>query len=91
VQVARLAGLPDAVIERARDVLHQLESGERQTAAQRQSLIDDLPLFRVAPAPAPAPKAESQVEKRLTEISPDELSPREALAALYELKSLLQA
>jgi DNA mismatch repair protein MutS len=91
VQVARLAGLPDAVIERARDVLHQLESGERQTAAQRQSLIDDLPLFRVTPVPAPAPKAESQVERRLAGISPDELSPREALAALYELKSLLQS
>ncbi len=89
VQVARLAGLPEAVIDRARDVLHQLESGERQNASQRQSLIDDLPLFRVAPASSPVAKVESQVERRLSELSPDELSPREALQALYELKALL--
>ena len=57
VQVARLAGLPDAVVQRARDVLHQLESGEASGKANR--LVDDLPLFsaaakREAPKPAKA-------------------------------------
>ena len=46
VQVARLAGLPDAVVQRARDVLHQLESGESSGRADR--LVDDLPLFSAA-------------------------------------------
>ena len=57
VQVARLAGLPDAVVQRARDVLHQLESGESSGRADR--LVDDLPLFSAAirreqPKPAKA-------------------------------------
>ncbi|MDA4635724.1 DNA mismatch repair protein MutS, partial [Escherichia coli] len=45
VQVARLAGLPEAVVNRARDVLHQLEAGE--TSGKADKLIDDLPLFSV--------------------------------------------
>ena len=49
VQVARLAGLPDAVVERARDVLHRLEEGE--TSGKAQKIIDDLPLFAIAQKP----------------------------------------
>ena len=90
VQVARLAGLPASVIERAKAVLKVLEAGERQAAGQRP-LIDDLPLFRAAPPepPKPAPRA-SQVEDRLRAIAPDELTPKEALTLLYELKELLK-
>jgi len=52
-------------------------------------LIDDLPLFAAAPAPQlAAPSGPSQIEQRLADIHPDDLSPREALAALYELKAL---
>ena len=88
VQVARLAGLPEAVVERARVVLDALESGERE-GRQRDVVIDDLPLFS-ATAPAPkAPSAPSAVEERLKAVLPDELSPREALDLVYELKSLL--
>ncbi len=49
VQVARLAGLPPSVVERARVVLEALEQGERQGGARPKALIDDLPLFRAAP------------------------------------------
>ncbi len=90
VQVARLAGLPPTVIERAKVVLEALEKGEREGGAQK-AVIDDLPLFRAA-APAPAPRAaqkESAVEHRLKELHPDELTAREALQVLYELKELL--
>ena len=88
VQVARLAGLPEAVVERARVVLDALESGERE-GRQRDVVIDDLPLFS-ATAPAPkVPAAPSGVEERLKAVLPDELSPREALDLVYELKSLL--
>ncbi|WP_417605655.1 DNA mismatch repair protein MutS [Primorskyibacter flagellatus] len=89
VQVAQLAGLPSAVIDRARTVLDALEKGERERSSPK-ALIDDLPLFAAAsPAPRQVTKT-SAVEARLTEIMPDELSPRDALQALYELRDLLE-
>ena len=89
VQVAKLAGLPERVIERARVVLDALEKGEREGGARQRALIDDLPLFAaIQPAPRPKP-APSRAEARLKTIQPDELSPKEALALLYELKALL--
>jgi DNA mismatch repair protein MutS len=91
VQVARLAGLPASVIERARVVLDALEKGEREGGAARKALVDDLPLFSAvarAPAPAPAPKGPSAVEERLAGVHPDELTPRAALELVYALKAL---
>ncbi|WP_323781862.1 DNA mismatch repair protein MutS [Thalassovita sp.] len=88
VQVAKLAGLPDAVVARARVVLDALEKGERE-GGKKQAVIDDLPLFAATPAPAPAPeKGPNPLEQRLGEIIPDELSPRDALNLIYELKAL---
>ncbi|MEL7463066.1 MAG: DNA mismatch repair protein MutS [Pseudomonadota bacterium] len=90
VQVARLAGLPDAVVGRAKDVLEALEAGEREGGAKAEKLIDDLPLFSVTPPP-PAPvaaKGPSEVETALDELNPDEMTPRDALDALYRLKAL---
>ncbi len=89
VQVARLAGLPQAVIDRAKVVLEALEAGEREGGTRQKALIDDLPLF-AAPRAAPRPpvKVASQVEARLKTIFPDDLSPKEALALIYELKGL---
>jgi DNA mismatch repair protein MutS len=88
VQVAQLAGLPPAVINRARDVLDMLEKNEREGGSQK-AIIDDLPLFAAAPEPMSAPKAgPSPVDERLNDIIPDELTPREALDLLYELKGL---
>jgi DNA mismatch repair protein MutS len=80
VQVARLAGMPAAVVRQARATLEALEA----KAEQGREQVD---LF--APAPA-APAAEpSAVETELTRIDPDALSPREALEALYRLRGLL--
>ncbi|AJE44936.1 DNA mismatch repair protein MutS [Celeribacter indicus] len=90
VQVARLAGLPPAVVKRARTVLDALEKGQADNAARPKAIIDDLPLFAAQPpAPAPAAPKESAVEKKLAGVSPDELSPREALQLLYDLKALI--
>ncbi|MCX8278598.1 DNA mismatch repair protein MutS [Phyllobacterium sp. 0TCS1.6C] len=92
VQVARLAGLPEAVVDRARDVLHQLEQGGNSGKADK--LIDDLPLFSVEVKQKPLPKPANREAPVLTELSavnPDELTPREALEVLYRLKGLAGA
>src|SRR6185437_11887873 len=63
IQVAKLAGLPAAVIERAKLVLAQLEAQDRAAPAQR--LIDDLPLFAATARNAPAPSSNPAVEALL--------------------------
>jgi DNA mismatch repair protein MutS len=88
VQVAKLAGLPASVVARARVVLEMLEKGQRDGQVSQKSLIDDLPLFSATPAPAKPDKKESVVEEKLRGIYPDDLSPKEALSLLYELKDL---
>jgi DNA mismatch repair protein MutS len=85
--VAKLAGLPAAVIQRAEAVLELLEKGDQAGALAR--LADDLPLFSLA-AKSAAPAEPSAVEAALAEIHPDELTPKEALDALYRLKALLR-
>jgi len=84
IQVAKLAGLPAAVIDRAKLVLAQLESQDRTSA---RKLIDDLPLF-AASARVAAPKSEAdELAAALAALNPDEMSPKEALEALYALKA----
>ncbi len=88
VQVARLAGLPASVIERAKVVLEALESGEREGGSRQKTLIDDLPLFRAA-VPKPAAKAEPSIlAAKMADVQPDELTPKAALALIYELKAI---
>jgi DNA mismatch repair protein MutS len=90
IHVAQLAGLPAAVVARAEEVLAALEKGEQSGAVSR--LADDLPLFAAAPArPAggSAKSRDSEVEKALGEVNPDELSPREALELIYALRRRL--
>jgi DNA mismatch repair protein MutS len=87
VQVAKLAGLPKAVTDRARVVLDMLEKSEQEGRAA--TLIDDLPLFSATPVAPNTSITASQIEARLKDILPDELTPLEALSALYELKGLL--
>jgi DNA mismatch repair protein MutS len=79
VQVARLAGMPAAIVRQARAALDALEAQQRDTQAQ----VD---LF-AAPAAAPA-VTPSALEDALADLDPDSLSPREALDALYRLKKL---
>jgi DNA mismatch repair protein MutS len=89
VQVARLAGLPVSVIERARVVLEALERGERESGLRKQTLVDDLPLFSAAPAPQRPPDGPSALETRIAGLHPDEMTPLDALAVLYDLKNLV--
>ena len=90
IQVAKLAGLPPPVIARAKAVLAKLEAQDRGQTAR--ALADDLPLFavpsRAGEEKAPPSEAEQLVES-VKALHPDEMSPREALEALYALKAKL--
>ena len=92
VQVARLAGLPDRVIRRARTVLAAVEKADRG-GLPGAAAIAELPLFAAmtegAADPPPEPEA-SAIEQRLAKINPDELTPREALEVLYDLHRMLR-
>jgi len=85
IHVAKLAGLPAAVVKRAQEVLAALEEGRE--GHKPLARIDDLPLFAAQPT-KPEAKA-SVVEDELRKISPDALSPREALELLYQLRAKL--
>ena len=88
IQVARLAGLPPSVVARAKDVLAKLEDADRKNPASQ--LIDDLPLFQVAVRREEAQRSgPSKVEELVKGLSPDDMTPREALDALYALKKEL--
>jgi DNA mismatch repair protein MutS len=87
IQVAKLAGLPGAVIERAKIILAELEAEDRTSHARR--LIDDLPLFAAArPVTLTGmDEASSAVIAAIAALNPDEMSPREAIETLYALKA----
>ncbi|HWV44041.1 MutS-related protein, partial [Pseudorhodoplanes sp.] len=87
IQVAKLAGLPPSVIERAKVVLAELEADDRHKPMRG---FEDLPLFRAAqPASAPADAASLDVISALEALDLDEMSPREAIEMLYALKAKL--
>lgn len=81
--VARLAGVPDAVVARAKSVLDRLEKGRAETGGLAAGL-GDLPLF--AAASAVQEERRDTLRDRLRELDVDALSPRDALDALYALK-----
>ncbi|MCZ0737353.1 DNA mismatch repair protein MutS [Phreatobacter sp. AB_2022a] len=84
IQVAKLAGLPPSVIDRAKHVLAELEATDRAAPVRR--LVDDLPLFAAAPRREAAPKPDPVLDL-IDGIDPDDMTPREAHEALYALKA----
>jgi DNA mismatch repair protein MutS len=84
VHVARLAGVPLPVVKRAGTILAALE-----TRAGRLTEAAALPLFAAATPEAPPPEPQTDpLREALAAIDPDALSPREALEALYRLRTL---
>ena len=83
VQVAKLAGVPPAVVSRAREVLDRLESEGVSHAG-----LAELPLFALAEPAALTPFGPSPVEAALARLDLDGMSPREAMDALYRLKAM---
>lgn len=86
IQVAKLAGLPETVLIRAREVLDLLE---KQPAGTTGAVLDDLPLF--THRPKPMPKKADPIAKMIDAIRPDELTPREAIELIYQLKKARDA
>jgi DNA mismatch repair protein MutS len=79
IQVARLAGMPTAVLQHAKHALAALEAQAQQGQAQ----VD---LF--TPPPEPVDLTPSPLQTKLAQIDPDALTPREALDLLYALKKI---
>jgi DNA mismatch repair protein MutS len=87
IHVAKLAGLPEPVLDRAGEVLSQLEKADGRPKAS--DLADDLPLFQPA-KPSSGMAEPSAFERALAAINPDTMTPKEALDSLYRLKALLE-
>jgi DNA mismatch repair protein MutS len=83
IQVAKLAGLPHAVISRAKVLLDEFEGANQKARSERA--VADLPLFSVPEEGKPAPH---RLELALGDLDIDSLSPKQALEALYTLKNL---
>ncbi|MBU1174038.1 MAG: DNA mismatch repair protein MutS [Alphaproteobacteria bacterium] len=90
LQVARLAGLPEPVLVRAREVLDRLE---QRSDGRPEAALDDLPLFANMPTRQPASASDGQdlVNQLIDGINPDDLTPRTAIEFVYELKKARNA
>lgn len=86
IHVAKLAGLPKAVLKRSEQVLEHLEKNGKSNSIQE--LADDLPLFAVLREKEEAAPVSSPALEALQQLNPDDLSPKQALEKLYELKKL---
>ena len=96
IQVAALAGVPAAVVARAKELLHNIEQGEFNRQGQPRIAAGVLPLPGSPDRPAPGNRpsqlrlfgGDDPLRRRLQEIQPDNLAPLEALKIIYELKQL---
>lgn len=91
IHVARLAGLPDAALARAEEVLKALEEGDTSGSA-KADLAADLPLFAAAPRPKSSGHQSGEpdpIHQALADAAPDEMTPREAHDLIYELRRKL--
>ena len=91
IEVARLAGMPHSVVDRAFEVLNLLEGkGVSMSKGGHDASLDDLPLFAMLREDSQAPRA-SKLEQRMEEVDPDSMTPLEALNLLYELQEIRQS
>ena len=84
IEVAKLAGVPKGVINRAKEVLQELEEGVGTPAAVTQKVSSDIPAQISF-----GPSNQSKVVEKIKSINLDTLTPIEALNSLFELKKLL--
>ena len=82
VEVAKLAGLPERVVKRAREILSELEAGRTERPAPRVSAPEEAQLSLDS-------LSDSAIRARLEAVTPEALTPIEAMNILYELKQML--
>jgi DNA mismatch repair protein MutS len=82
IHVAKLAGLPQPVIARATEILHQLET------QHSQQVPASLPLFSYSHTPRDTVAEYDKLAVEIEQINPDILTPKEALELIYRLKSM---
>ena len=90
LQVAKLAGLPTEVLERAKVILNELEARDAEKGTEGKLLAKDLPLFSQSMTQKPVTQVNynSELSNKIRSIYPDEISPNEALQILYDLKEI---
>jgi len=90
LQVAKLAGLPIEVLERAKVILNELEARDTKKGTEGKLLAKDLPLFSQSMTQKPVTQINynSELSNKIRSIYPDEISPNEALQILYDLKEI---
>ena len=90
LQVAKLAGLPIEVLERAKVILNELEARDAKKGTEGKLLAKDLPLFSRSMTQKPVTQINynSELSNKIRSIYPDEISPNEALQILYDLKEI---
>ena len=90
LQVAKLAGLPIEVLERAKVILDELEARDAEKGTEVKLLAKDLPLFSQSLTQKPVTQVNynSELSNKIRSIYPDEISPNEALQILYDLKEI---
>ena len=90
LQVAKLAGLPIEVLERAKVILNELEARDAKKGTEGKLLAKDLPLFSQSLTQKPVTQVNynSELSNKIRSIYPDEISPNEALQILYDLKEI---
>ncbi len=91
IQVAKLAGIPKEVITLARQELALLEAGSHAVITPDSSALDKSTAANLEPSQSELflPSVNPLLLQRMEQIKPDELSPRDALDLLYDLKKLL--
>ena len=90
IQVAKLAGLPAVVLERAKIILNELEKNDIGNGPLTKPLGKDLPLFsqNLTDKTSNQLNRNSELSEKIESIYPDQISPNEALQLLYKLKEI---
>ena len=88
LQVAQLAGVPKAVISAAKNRLRTLESQHTVSASEQTLAAAPAQQSLLPEEPVQLPARKSALEQAFAEVDPDELTPKQALALIYELKQL---
>ena len=90
IHVAKLAGIPNSVIQRASQILSSFENDEIMKKTKKiVKSINETDLFSYQTPSPQISKQTSLIEEKLKQINPDELTPKSALELLYEIKNLL--